>query len=65
MAWVVGTSAVVYPAAALPDLAADLGVCVVEVNPERTPLTSRIPHGLQVPASTGLRALARAVISGR
>jgi NAD-dependent deacetylase len=64
MAWVVGTSSVVYPAAALPGLAAERGVCVVEVNPEPTPLTSRITHSLQVPASTGLRTLAQVVLSG-
>ncbi len=64
MVWVVGTSAVVYPAAALPGLAAGRGVCVVEVNPEPTPLTSRLTHSLRVPASAGVRALALAVASG-
>jgi NAD-dependent deacetylase len=36
---VVGTSAVVYPAAALPEIARSAGAYVVEVNPERTALS--------------------------
>lgn len=36
---VVGTSAVVYPAASLPEIAGDAGAYVVEINPERTPLS--------------------------
>jgi len=36
---VVGTSAVVYPAAAIPEIARAAGAYVVEVNPERTPLS--------------------------
>ncbi len=35
---VVGTSMVVYPAAALPILALDAGARVIEINPEETPL---------------------------
>ena len=37
---VVGTSALVYPAAALPEVAKRAGAFVVEVNPEETPLTA-------------------------
>jgi NAD-dependent deacetylase len=37
--FVVGTSAVVYPAAALPELAHAAGAYTVEINPERTPLS--------------------------
>jgi NAD-dependent deacetylase len=37
---VVGTSAIVYPAAGLPELALSRGTTVVEVNPEPTPLSS-------------------------
>ena len=37
---VVGTSALVYPAAALPEIAKGAGAYLVEVNPERTPLSS-------------------------
>lgn len=39
LCFVVGTSAVVYPAAAIPELARAAGAFVVEVNPERTPLS--------------------------
>jgi NAD-dependent deacetylase len=65
MVWVVGTSSIVYPAAALPDLAADRGVCVVEVNPEPTPLSSRVPHSLRATASGGIGTLARAFAAER
>ena len=37
---VVGTSALVYPAAGLPELAKLAGAFLIEVNPERTPLSS-------------------------
>lgn len=37
---VAGTSAVVYPAASIPEIARAAGAYVVEVNPERTPLSS-------------------------
>jgi len=47
---VVGTSAVVYPAAAVPEVALHSGGRVIEINPEATPLTSR--------ASVSLRGLA-------
>jgi NAD-dependent deacetylase len=36
----IGTSAVVYPAAALPQVAVDHGAYLVEINPEATPLTA-------------------------
>jgi NAD-dependent deacetylase len=39
LCFVVGTSAVVYPAAAIPEIARGAGAYVVEVNPERTPLS--------------------------
>lgn len=39
LCFVVGTSAIVYPAASLPEIARDAGAYVVEVNPERTPLS--------------------------
>jgi len=41
--FVVGTSAVVYPAASIPEIARSAGAYVVEVNPEPTPL-SEICH---------------------
>ena len=37
--FVVGTSALVYPAASLPDIASSAGAFVCEVNPEQTPLS--------------------------
>jgi NAD-dependent deacetylase len=37
---VVGTSAVVYPAASIPEIARARGAYVVEVNPEPTPLSA-------------------------
>jgi len=40
LCFVVGTSALVYPAAGLPEIAKAAGAYVVEVNPERTPLSS-------------------------
>jgi NAD-dependent deacetylase len=39
LCFVIGTSAVVYPAAAIPEIARDAGAYVVEVNPEPTPLS--------------------------
>ncbi|MBN2466597.1 MAG: NAD-dependent deacylase [Deltaproteobacteria bacterium] len=36
---VIGTSAVIYPAASLPRIAKESGAMVVEINPETTPLT--------------------------
>ncbi len=39
LCFVVGTSALVYPAAYLPEIAHAAGAYVVEVNPERTPLS--------------------------
>lgn len=43
---VVGTSALVYPAASLPEIAASAGAYLVEVNPERTPLTGYCDESL-------------------
>ena len=57
---VAGTSSVVYPAAALPELARRNGADVVEVNPEATPLTGRVDEALPLPAGTALPALVRA-----
>jgi len=39
LCFVAGTSAVVYPAASIPEIARRAGAYVVEVNPERTPLS--------------------------
>jgi NAD-dependent deacetylase len=40
LCFVVGTSAVVYPAASIPEIARAAGAYLVEVNPEPTPLSS-------------------------
>lgn len=53
----VGTSAVVYPAAELAELAAGAGATVVEINPEPTPLTRRARFHLQGPGGVMLPAL--------
>lgn len=39
LCFVVGTSALVYPAAGLPEIASGAGAYTVEINPERTPLS--------------------------
>lgn len=54
---VVGTSAIVYPAAGLPDLALSRGVPVVEVNPEPTPLSDRATITVREAAGTALPTL--------
>lgn len=57
VAVVVGTSAIVYPAASLPELALAEGVPVIEVNPERTPLSDRATISLREKAATALPEL--------
>ncbi len=47
---VIGTSAVVYPAAGLAQLAKSTGARVVEINVAETPLTSEIDQFLQGPS---------------
>lgn len=60
----VGTSAVVYPAAALPQIAAAYGAYVVEVNPEETPLTSRVDEFLPGQSGEILPALINRIQQG-
>ncbi len=57
---VVGTSSLVYPAAALPLIARSAGAYVVEVNPEPTPITSQVDERLGGPAGEVLPAVAEA-----
>jgi NAD-dependent deacetylase len=57
---VVGTSATVYPAAALPALARGSGARIVEVNPEPTPLSALADERFAAPASRVVPAIARA-----
>jgi NAD-dependent deacetylase len=47
LCFVIGTSALVYPAAALPEIARDSGAYVVEVNPERTALSDLCDEAIQ------------------
>jgi NAD-dependent deacetylase len=58
---VVGTSAVVYPAAALPQVARTAGAALIEVNPEDTPLSSICSAVLRGPAAEILPALLAAI----
>lgn len=53
---VVGTSGVVYPAAALPAIAASSGANVIEINPDDTDLSSRADLHLRMTAAAGLTA---------
>lgn len=57
----IGTSGLVEPAASLPFLALQAGKTVIEVNPNRTPLSSRVSYGLHGPAGEILPALVKAV----
>jgi NAD-dependent deacetylase len=53
----IGTSTVVYPAAALPLEAIEYGATAVEINPEETPATVMMDYVLQGPAGRLLPAL--------
>lgn len=57
---VAGTSAEVYPAAALPRIALRNGACVIEVNPDTTPLTDSATCSLRGKAGDVLPQLVRA-----
>lgn len=54
---VAGTSAAVQPAASVASVAADAGALLVEVNPERTPLSRRADHSFRGGAEELLPAL--------
>ena len=47
LCFIIGTSAVVYPAAALPEMACRAGAYTVEINPERTPLSELCDETIQ------------------
>jgi NAD-dependent deacetylase len=55
---VVGTSAVVYPAAELPSIALRRGCPVIDVNPESTPITNDVDVWVPERAEVALPALA-------
>jgi NAD-dependent deacetylase len=54
---VIGTSAVVYPAAGLPAIASAAGAWVVEINPEPTAISDQVDEVLRGPAAVVLPAL--------
>jgi NAD-dependent deacetylase len=59
---VVGTSAQVVPAADLPHVAKSKGACIIEINPEPTPLTTLISDiAIHESATTAMPAIAKAV----
>jgi NAD-dependent deacetylase len=58
---VVGTSGVVYPAAAMPLIAADAGAVVIDVNPEMDALARRATVFLRGPGGTVLPQLVQTV----
>lgn len=51
---VVGTSSIVYPAAGLPEIALARGIPVIEVNPERTPLSDNATASVRETAASAL-----------
>lgn len=51
---VAGTSGMVYPAASIPQVARDAGAYVVEINPERTPLSHLAEERFEGPAGAAL-----------
>jgi NAD-dependent deacetylase len=57
---VVGTSAEVYPAAALPSIAKGSGAIVIEINPNATALSPTADYALRGPAGRVLPALVQA-----
>ena len=58
----VGTSAVVYPAAGLAEVAAAAGATIVEINPTPTPLSASADHVLEGTAAGWLPAIATALV---
>ena len=60
---VVGTSAVVHPAAGLVDLARSRGAFVIEINPEATPATTIVDVSLRGPAETVLDTLDQSLVN--
>lgn len=62
---VAGTSGLVYPAAALPDIGRASGAWVVEVNPERTALSDRVDERLEGPSGRILPVLVELAATAR
>jgi NAD-dependent deacetylase len=61
----IGTSTVVYPAAALPSEALHSGATVVEINPQPTPFTPHAHFALAGVAGIVLPELVRAIRASR
>ncbi len=57
----IGTSSLVQPAAGLAEVALRAGACVVEINPNPTPMTSIAEYSLQRPAGEALPELMAAL----
>ena len=57
----IGTSSLVEPAASLPFPALEAGKCVIEINPNSTPLTLHASYVLNGPAGEVLPAFVQAV----
>lgn len=55
---VIGTSALVYPAAGLPLYATAAGIPTLEINPDATPLSAQVDASWRMSASAGVRQLA-------
>ena len=58
----IGTSSLVYPAAALPHEALESGATLVEINPGETPLTPHAEYALRGPAGDVLPRLIRELL---
>ena len=56
----IGTSSVIHPAASLPIEALELGTSTVEINPDRTPLTSLMTYVIAGPSGVVLPELVHA-----
>lgn len=53
----IGTSAVVYPAAQMPEIAINNGADTIEINPEKTPISHLFQRCIRNPASRALAEL--------
>lgn len=62
---VVGTSAVVYPAAEFPVIACRRGVPLIEINPEETPLSGLASVVIRATAGQSLPAIVERLVPGR
>ena len=61
---VIGTSSLVYPAAALPLAALEAGIPVLEINPQPTALSDQANASWRVPASEGVERLMTLIQNG-